>query len=101
MDAERAYTLHELSRIITPIARKHGVKRVSVFGSYAKDQATPSSDVDLFIEKGKIRTLVHLLAFQLDTEEALQKHVDLITPDNRDKDFLLLIRPEEVTLYEQ
>lgn len=95
------YTIEELRDIITPIARKHGVKRVAVFGSYARGQATHNSDVDLFIEKGRIRTLVHLLSFQLETEEALKKHVDLITPDIRDKDFMLFIRPDEVTLYEQ
>lgn len=95
------YSIEELRAIITPIARKHGVKRVAVFGSYGRNQATADSDVDLFIEKGKIRTLVHLLAFQLDTEEALNTHVDLIASDTHDKEFIDLIKPDEVTIYEQ
>ncbi len=51
------YTLKELSAIITPIAQKHGVRRVSVFGSTARGEAQPGSDVDLLIDAGAIRSL--------------------------------------------
>ena len=41
------YTIEELQSIITPIAQSHGVESVSLFGSYAKTTACPTSDVDL------------------------------------------------------
>lgn len=53
------YTLQQLQAIISPIAKRHGVKCVSVFGSYGRGQATASSDVDLSIEKGKIQTMLY------------------------------------------
>ena len=53
------YTLQQLRAIISPIAKRHGVKRVSEFGSYGRGQATASSDVDLSIEKGKIQTMLY------------------------------------------
>ena len=39
-----------IRKIITPIARSFGIKRVYLFGSYAKGNANASSDVDLLIE---------------------------------------------------
>ena len=39
------YTMQELREKIAPIAKKHGVKRVSVFGSYGRGEATPQSDI--------------------------------------------------------
>ena len=50
------YTIEELRNKITPIAIAHGVKSVSLFGSYAKGLATADSDIDLKIEKGKTHT---------------------------------------------
>ena len=95
------YTLTQLKEIVEPVARRHGVKKVSIFGSYGRGQATEKSDVDLYIEKGKMKTLLHIIAFQLDMEEALKLHVDVVTNDINDKSFLERTKPDEVTLYEQ
>lgn len=95
------YTLQQLQAIISPIAKRHGVKRVSVFGSYGRGQATASSDVDLSIEKGKIQTMLQYFAFVNDVQDALKCHVDVITPDIRDKSFLETIRKDEVKIFEQ
>ena len=61
-----AYTLTQLKALVEPVARRHGAQKVSVFGSYARGQATEKSDVDLYIEKGQMKTLLHIIAFQLD-----------------------------------
>lgn len=95
------YTLTQLKALVEPVARQHGVKKVSVFGSYGRGQATAESDVDLHVEKGRMKTLLHIIAFQLDMEEALKLHVDVITDDINDKSLLKRIQPDEVTLYEQ
>lgn len=95
------YTLNDLKALIGPIARKHGIKRVSVFGSYGRNQAGAQSDVDLHIEKGIEKTLLELIAFQQEVEEALCLPVDIVTSDIRDKAFLAHIKADEVPLYEQ
>lgn len=95
------YTLQELQEIITPIARKHGVKRVAVFGSYGRGEATPQSDVDLSIESGEIRSLVHYFSFVLDLEDALGRHVDVVSSDSSDQKFVESIKKDEVKIYEQ
>ena len=93
------YTIDELRSKITPIAIAHGVESVSLFGSYAKGLATADSDVDLKIEKGKIRTLFQLSDFRLAVEDALKRPVDLVTASSSDRAFLNMIAKEEVLLY--
>lgn len=95
------YTIGELKSLVAPVAARHGVRKVSVFGSYGRRQATANSDVDLHIEKGDVRSLLQLIAFQQDIEEALNLPVDMVTNDISDKRFLDRIKEDEVVLYEQ
>jgi len=93
------YSVEQLKNIITPIAKKHGVKSVSLFGSYSKGEATENSDVDLIIEKGKIETLFQLIDFRLDVQDALNLPVDVLTTEISDQDFLKMVRKDEVLIY--
>lgn len=93
------YTIDELREIISPIAAEHGVKSVSLFGSYSKGNASRESDVDLKIEKGQLRTMFQISGFRLAVEDALQLPVDLITSESSDREFLAMIAKDEVLLY--
>ena len=96
--AER-YTIEELRNVISPIARQHGVKRVSLFGSYSKGTAGAGSDVDLKIEKGQLKSLFQICGFRLAVEDALKVPVDLVTSESSDQGFLEMISKDEVVLY--
>lgn len=98
---QKAYTIPEISALIAPIARRYGVKRVSVFGSVARGEAHAGSDVDLYIDAGEIKSLIGLVSFRLDAEEKLQTSVDVVTTTSSDQVFLNRIQPETVTVYEQ
>ena len=89
------YTIEELRKIITPIAQAHGLRSVSLFGSYSKGTARRDSDVDLKIEKGSVMSLFQLM----DMEDALRVPVDLITNDSSDHECLDMIAKDEVLLY--
>ena len=93
------YTIRELEKIVVPIAKRHGIESVRLFGSYAKGTANESSDVDLLIEKGRLKSLFQLSAFRLDVEDALRLPVDLVTTASADKLFIDAISREEVLLY--
>lgn len=41
------YTIEEIKNIVEPIARKYGVARIYLFGSFARGDVTENSDVDL------------------------------------------------------
>ncbi len=93
------YTIEELRRIITQIAQAHGLRSVSLFGSYSKGTARRDSDVDLKIEKGSVMSLFQLSGLRLDIEDALRVPVDLVTNDSSDREFLDMIAKDEVLLY--
>ena len=93
------YTIEELRSRIAPIAQRHGVQSVSLFGSYSKGTATDGSDIDLKIEKGKLRSLFQICGFRLAVEDALKCPVDLVTSESSDRDFLDRIARDEVLLY--
>ncbi len=93
------YSIQELKDIVNPLARKYGAERVYLFGSYARQDMTESSDVDLRIDKGAIRGLA-LAGFLVDLEDALGLKVDLIPTSSLDRRFLASIQEDEVLLYE-
>jgi predicted nucleotidyltransferase len=53
-----------------------------LFGSYAKGKADQYSDIDLYVEAGKISDLIELSKFRLDLIDALRKEVDVVTADD-------------------
>ncbi|MCQ2363487.1 MAG: nucleotidyltransferase domain-containing protein [Acidaminococcaceae bacterium] len=93
------YTVEQLKNLISPIAAKHGIAAVSLFGSYSKGLAKESSDVDLLIEKGKLETLFELIDFRHDVEDILNLPVDVVTTETSDKSFLSRISKDGVLLY--
>lgn len=95
----KLYTFHQLQEIIAPLARAYGAERVYLFGSYARGDMTEHSDIDLRIDKGKIRGLA-LAGLLVDLEDALGLPVDLLTTASLDEQFLADIQNDEVLLYE-
>ena len=93
------YTLQEIKSIIKPIAKKYGVGRVYLFGSYARGDITESSDVDLRIDKGSLKGMFALCELYTEIEEALQLKVDVLTTGSLDDNFLRKIQEEEVLVY--
>lgn len=77
----RARQLRHSRRRLLDAARAHGVRRVRVFGSLAREQELPGSDIDLLVELAPDRTLLDLAAFQRQAQEILQAPVDVATPD--------------------
>jgi hypothetical protein len=96
---DKIYTVEEIKDIVTPIAESHGVSKVYLFGSYARRKATAKSDVDIWIESGKIKTLFGLGGFYADLEKKLQKPLSLLTDDGMDEKFYNRIKNEEVVIY--
>ena len=64
---------------ILSLAAQHGASKVRLFGSVARGEAGPLSDVDLLVEMEEGRSLLDLVAFWQDVEELLGCRVDVIT----------------------
>ena len=96
---ERVYTIDEIKAIVFPIAKAYDVERIYLFGSYARGNATVNSDVDLRVDKGKLKGLFALGALYADLEDGLGKKLDLLTTGSLDQAFLQSIADEEVLIY--
>ena len=99
MKYRHPYTLKDIKTRIAPVAKKYGVGRVYLFGSYSRGNANTDSDLDLCIEKGNIRTLLDLSGFKIDAENALSKKVDVLTTTGIDSDFMRSIEKEMKIIY--
>ena len=92
--------IEEIKDIVSITAEEYGAERVLIFGSYARGEATNKSDIDLRIDKGRIRGLLQLSGFRIALEDRLQIPVDILTAESLDQDFLNRIQGEEILLYE-
>ena len=95
---DRVYTIDEIRSIVIPIAAAHNVERIYLFGSYARGDATADSDIDLRVDKGKLKGLFALGALYADLEDGLGKQLDLLTTGSLDQKFLQRIEKEEILI---
>jgi len=65
---------------ILRLAAKHGVTSIRVFGSVARGDAVPESDVDFLIEAGPGRTPWFPAGLIVDLEALLGRRVDVASP---------------------
>ncbi|HVF59497.1 MAG TPA: nucleotidyltransferase family protein [Thermoanaerobaculia bacterium] len=65
-----------------PQVRALGVRRLALFGSFARGEGRAGSDVDLLVEfAAGEKTFDHFVALASLLEEALQRRVELVTPE--------------------
>ena len=83
---------------VVSLAKEYGAAKVSLFGSYARGEATGDSDIDLLLEKGAIRGM-QVLDFQEELSRRLGRSVDVVTTAGASERFLEKIRSDEVVLY--
>lgn len=95
------HSLDHIRQVLAEYFADKPVRRVQIFGSYARGEATAESDLDLLLsrEPGSRMTLFDLMNFQDDLERRLGLRVDLgtaLSPFARPH-----IEPDLITVYEQ
>ena len=66
-------------REILEAAARHGARNVRVFGSVARGDDRPDSDIDLLVDVEDGRTLLDVIALEQDLQELLGRRVDVLT----------------------
>ena len=92
--------LQDLITNVAPIAIKHGVRKIKLFGSRARGDEHTQSDYDFLISRGKIDTLIKYSAFVEELEEILGTRVDVVTDTSDDEDLIASAEREGILLYE-
>jgi uncharacterized protein len=66
---------------ILRLASQHGAHHVRVFGSVARGETGPASDVDLLVQMDSGRSLLDLFGLTQELESILQRKVDVLTDE--------------------
>ena len=71
--------LYSLKSQINEIVQRHNAEKVYVFGSCARKEETPESDIDLLVELKQGATLFDLMDIQDDLQTLLNCKVDVVS----------------------
>jgi Predicted nucleotidyltransferases len=75
-------SFEDLCELVSPIALKHGVIRMYLFGSRARGDDNDRSDYDFCLDVPKEYDLIDIGSILSDLEEVLGSEVDIICEDN-------------------
>lgn len=94
----RSQTLEVLTRIKPDLTRRFGVVRLALFGSTARDEARPDSDVDIVVAFNGPATSQRYFGVQFYLEDVLGCPVDLVTEKALRPEFRPFIEQEAVNV---
>ena len=96
--------IHPLSKHqdkITAVAKQSGITYLGLFGSYARGEQTPESDIDLLVNFNKRYSLFDLLHVERAFSRVLKAPVDLIPADSLNQYVRPYVQKDLVTIYGQ
>lgn len=101
--SNKIYSIDELKTILAKILKDTVVEKAILFGSYAKNCPTKTSDIDLIIDSNGKLLNINFYGLLEELVEQLNKNIDLfeITEIQKDSDIYKNIQKEGVVLYEK
>ena len=85
---------------ISSILESYGVKRISIFGSYARGEERKTSDVDVIVEFSERKSLFDIVGIEQELSEAAGVKVDLLTEKSISPYLIDRIKKEIEVIYE-
>ena len=90
----------KLFKKIVSILARYRVKKIAVFGSYARGEAKPESDIDILVEFSERKSLLDLVGIEQELSEALGVKADLLTEKSISPYLIDRIKKEMEVIYE-
>ena len=72
-------TTQTIARMVRRLARRFKPEQIILFGSHARGEAGPDSDVDFLVDMEPGRSLLDIGELMLDLRDLLGRKVDLVT----------------------
>ena len=98
--AEQTATPIDLDAVID-ICEQNDIAFLGVFGSHARGEATPESDVDLLVRFARRKSLLTLVRIERQFAERLGRPVDLVTEASLSPYLRERVKAEVESLYER
>jgi len=96
----RLHLKEDIKEIIISILVKHGIKRILVFGSYARNEATTKSDLDLIVDFPEGTSLLDHIGIEIELSEALNMKIDLLSRNGISPYIKDHVLKEAIVIYE-
>lgn len=95
-------SLSDISSAVSRVLPRYDVREAYLFGSFARGEQTPDSDIDLRLICGNTMTFGTLYELLLELEEKLGRKVNIVTnpPEQMRPAFRKNLEQDEVRLYE-
>lgn len=87
---------------LADLCRRHGIRRLALFGSALRDELTSDSDIDLLVEfePDRVPGLMGIATIELELQTLVGRSVDLRTPADLSRYFRDAVTAEARQLYD-
>ncbi|MDP3994024.1 MAG: nucleotidyltransferase family protein [bacterium] len=92
-------SFEEIRKKITPILKNRGAEYAAVFGSAARGEAKPGSDVDVLVRFGGDISLLDHIGIAYELGDTIGRNVDLITEQSLSKHVAPNVKKDLKVLY--
>jgi hypothetical protein len=92
---DRASILEKIAQVLT----EQGATKVAIFGSYARGEERPESDIDVVVEFSESKSLLELVRIEGELSEALGIKVDLLTEKSISPYLIDVVRQQMEVIY--
>lgn len=81
MKSNMKLDIEKIKQLILPVLQRYGVSKAALFGSTARNQMRPDSDVDILVQIDKDISLLDFVGLKIDLEQELHRNVDVVEYD--------------------
>lgn len=94
-------SIAEITQKITPVLEEYGVGYAGIFGSVARGDDLPESDVDILVSMQRPIGVYKFMELKDDLARAIGRDVDLVSKNAVNKHIQPFIAQDLVTVYEK
>jgi predicted nucleotidyltransferase len=91
----RATILEKIAQAL----KEQGATKVAIFGSYARGEERPESDIDVIVEFSERKSLLELVKIERELSETLGIKVDLLTEKSISPYLIDIVRQQMEVIY--
>ncbi len=89
----------EIFEKIAQVLKNKGARKIAIFGSYARNEQKPGSDIDIIVEFSGRKSLLELVRIERELSEILGIRVDLLTEKSISPYLIDSIKQEMESIY--